>query len=305
MESEDIVTIRQFEIFLALAKTPNMRAVASQFFLSQAAVSSSLNAFETEIGSPLFYRVNNKLILNEKGRLLQSKLIPLLNEIKNLVATISHEDIAGKMNIGASTTLADFIIPQVLFDFNKKYQNVSIRCESENTAEVVHKVELGEYDLGFVEGEVHNINLSVNPLISEKLLIVTANEEFAKLGPYSISELMEMDWLLREKGSAARETFLDKLEKQGLKPKNFMEFNHYRPMKTLLKNPNTLACLSGIVVADQLHNKNLFAVEVTDVEFTRTYYKVEHKNKVQSVLIGLVSSAIEEHLQNFFQNKPE
>ncbi len=295
------MTIRQFEIFLALAKTPNMRAVASQFFLSQAAVSSSLHAFENEIGSSLFYRVNNKLILNEKGKLLQSKLTPLLGEIKNIVAMISDQELAGKMKIGASTTLADFIIPQVLYDFNKKYQDVSISCEAENTAEVAHKVELGEYDVGFVEGEVQSINLNVSPLVKEKLLIVTSDEEFAKGGPYPISALTDKEWLIREKGSAAREVLLDKLAQHGLRPKKFMEFNHYRPIKTILKNPNTLSCLSGIVVADQLQNKALFAVKVTDAEFTRTYYKVEHRDKVQSPLINLVSSAIQEQLQNFFQ----
>ncbi len=297
------MTIKQFEIFLALAKTPHMRTVAQDFFLSQAAISSSLNAFEEEIGTNLFHRVNNKLVLNEKGKFLQERLIPLVGEMKNLMAAMSGNELAGDVRIGASTTIADFIIPQVVYDFTKKHKDVHISCQASNSTEVIRKVEAGEFDVGFVEAEVRSINLKVTPLMEERLLIVTADEDFAKAGAYPMASLMNKEWLLREKGSGTREVFLHKLATLGLRPRKFMEFNHYRPIKTLLKNPETLSCASSLVVAEELQNKMLFSVDIADAEFFRTFYRVEHKDKQSSFLVNLVGDAIQEQLSSPYFHK--
>ena len=293
------MTIRQFEIFLELAQTPNMRKVAAKIYLTQAAVSSSLQAFEKEIGVPLFDRVNHRLILNEKGKLLREKLTPIQIQIKEVLALVSNDGLAGNVRVGASTTLADFIIPQIIYDFNKKYKDVNIRCDAGNSADIVRLVANGSYDIGFVEGDVRNLNVILRPLVQETLLVVTADKEFAKNGEYSLKSLMDKDWLLRERGSGTREAFLDKLTPLGLRPKKFMEFNHNRPIKTLLQNPGTLSCLSPHIIARELAAGELFVVNILDAEFTRTFYRVEHKDKHASVLVDLLSEAIQAHMQPF------
>ena len=293
------MTIRQFEIFLALAQTPNMRKIATKINLTQAAVSSSLHAFEEELGVQLFDRVNNRLILNEKGTLLREKLTPIQAQIKEVVALVSKDGLAGNVRVGASTTLADFIIPQIIYDFNKKYKDVNIRCDAKNTADIVCLVEDGLYDIGFVEGEVRNLNLVVSPLVQETLLVVTADQKFAQSGEHSLASLMDKNWLLRERGSGTREVFLDKLAPLGLRPQKFMEFNHNRPIKILLRNEGTLSCLSPHIVERELAAGELFIVKVSDVEFKRTFYRVEHKDKHASVLVDLLSEAIRRHMEPF------
>ncbi len=281
------MTIKQFELFLALARTPNMRKIAVDFYMTQAAVSSSLHSFEEEIGFLVFDRVNNRLLLNEKGKILQQKLLPIVAQLKETFTYLSNDIYSGELHIGASTTLADFIIPQILYDFNTSHTNSRIYCEADNTAEIVAGVENGKYDIGFVEGDVHSLGVKIQPLVEDTLIIVTSDKDFADAQSYGIDSLMDKNWLLREKGSAARELFINTLSELGLRPNNYMTFNHYRPIKTLLENPNTLACLSSYVVRAELEEGSVYQVSVPEIEFKRTFYKVEHKDREASPLVEL------------------
>ena len=170
------MTLRYLEIFLALARTPNMRDAAAKLFISQAAVSSALRDFEAELGVSLFDRMGRGIRLNDKGRLLEERLAPLYNQLKNVLALVASDELAGKIRIGASTTLSDFVLPQVLYNFKMRHHQVEIECESGNTADIVRHVEHGLLDVGFVEGDVHNLAVEITPLAKESLVIVTADK---------------------------------------------------------------------------------------------------------------------------------
>ncbi len=286
------MTIKQLEIFLTLAHTLNTRKTAEKHFLSQAAVSSSLHALEEELNVQLFDRVSNRLVLNDKGVLLSDKIKPILDNLKEVFALVSLDSISGNVRVGASSTLADFVMPQIVYDINKSYQNVEVKYEAGNTDSIAKKVEKGEYDIGFVEGIVRNINLAVSSLIEEKLIIVTCDKEFAEAKDYTMAELMDYEWLIREEGSATRAVFLDTLTSMGLRPKKFMEFNHYKPINSLLANKGTLACLSHLVIKRELAYNEFHIVNVKDATFTRKFYKIEHKDKQNSSISKLLSDQI-------------
>ena len=186
------MTLRYLEIFLALARTPNMRDAAAKLFISQAAVSSALRDFEAELGVSLFDRMGRGIRLNDKGRLLEERLAPLYNQLKNVLALVASDELAGKIRIGASTTLSDFVLPQVLYNFKMRHHQVEIECESGNTADIVRHVEHGLLDVGFVEGDVHNLAVEITPLAKESLVIVTADKALAEAGPYPIEALQPL-----------------------------------------------------------------------------------------------------------------
>ncbi|WP_461210689.1 LysR family transcriptional regulator [Desulfocurvus sp. DL9XJH121] len=267
------------EIFLALARTPNMREVASRLYISQAAVSSALRELEADLGIPLFDRVGRGIRLNEKGRLLASYLAPLYRQLNDSLGLVVSDDMAGNLRLGASTTLADYVLPQVLFDFKKAHGLVSISFESANTVDIVQLVESGTLDMGFVEGEVRSLKVRATPMREEQLVVVTSDQEFAKAGPYPLAKLMSGNWLVREEGSGTRETFLTYVLRMGLSPNIFLEFSNNDAIKSVLRNKGTLACLSPLVVASELRRGVFHVVPVTDVAFTRTFMQVMHRDR--------------------------
>ncbi|WP_291327958.1 LysR substrate-binding domain-containing protein [Desulfovibrio sp. UCD-KL4C] len=287
------MTLRYIEIFLALARTPNMREVASRLYISQAGVSSAIREFESELGVSLFDRVGRGVRLNEKGRLLSSNLSPLYRQLNDSLAIVVSDVMVGDLRLGASTTLADYVLPQILYDFKKKHSLVSISFDSASTKEIVQRVEDGTLDMGFVEGDVHSLKTKVMPLSDERLVIVTSDRDFAEAGPYPIASLTDGNWLIRQEGSGTRNTFLASLMCMGLSPKIFLEFSNNDAIKSVLYNKGTLACLSPLVVASELRRKEFFIVPVYDVEFSRTFKLVTHRECSITPLLQSFSDAVQ------------
>ncbi len=271
------MTLRYIKVFLALARTPNMREVAHRMFVSQAAVSSALRDFEAEIGVEVFDRVGRGIRLNEKGRLLEKRLAPLYHQLDNVLALLSSDELLGKLYVGASVTLANWVIPQILYDMKMRYPNVELDCLSGNTCEIVQQVEDGHLDIGFVEGDVNSMALRITPLGREELVVVTADAELAKKNR-CIEELMDHFWLLRETGSGTRETLLRHLTPLGLRPKHFLELSHTDAIKHVLQNHGTLSCLSARVIKRELQNGELFTISIKDVRFDRMFYCIERQD---------------------------
>lgn len=289
------MTLRYLEVFLELARTPNMRDVAARMFVSQAAVSSALRDFEAELGVELFDRAGRGIRLNEKGRLLEIRLAPLYNQLRNVLSLVSEDGLMGKVHVGASATLADSVIPQILYDMRMRYAHVEIECQSGNTSEIVQQVENGKLDIGFVEGEVQNMGVTVTPLAHEQLVVVSADAEFAAHSR-QISDLMCAMWLLREAGSGTRETLLRQLTPLGLRPNIFLELEHTDAIKQVLRNPGTLSCMSPRVVEREVLAGELFVVPIMDVCFERMFYRVEHKDSTPSKLRDVLAEAVEARL---------
>lgn len=286
------MNIRSLEIFLALARTPNMRDVAARLFLSQAGVSSALRSFETELGVELFDRLGRGIRLNEKGRMLAARLAPLYRRLDESIHLVMADTMVGDVKLGASTTLADHVLPQILYDFKMQHELVNIAFESASTLEIVKRVESGALDMGFVEGLVHDPKVRTTLLREEEPVVVTSDRKFAEAGPYPIGELMGKKWLIRQEGSGTRETFLMEVMRRGLSPNIFLEFSNNDAIKTVLHNAGTLACISPMVVDTELKHGDLFVVPIKDLRFSRPFMRVMHSDKTPSPLLESVTEAV-------------
>ncbi len=286
------MTLRYLEVFLALARTPNMRDVAHQTFVSQAAVSNALREFETEMGMELFDRVGRGIRLNDKGRFLATRLAPLYNQLRNVLSLLPGDELVGNLLVGASVTIANSIIPQILYNMTVAHPNLELHCQSGNTGEIAQLVESGQLDVGFVEGDVNAPALNTIPIGQEELVVVTADKELAAK-TWPIAKLMDALWLLREPGSGTRETFLRRLTPLGLKPARILELVHTDAIKQVLYNPGTLSCMSPRVVQQEVADKKLYRVPIADVCFDRTFYRVEHRECGPSRLRDALSKELE------------
>ena len=76
--------IQQFRYFLAAARYENLTKAAEDLHIAQPALSQSIKRLETELGVSLFDRKNHRIELNEQGKLLKKRLIPILESIDNL-----------------------------------------------------------------------------------------------------------------------------------------------------------------------------------------------------------------------------
>jgi len=279
------ITIRQLELFLALVKTPHLGKVSKEVHLSQSAISTAIKNLESTLETRLFDRSNKKIILNENGRLFFSHVEPLVRQMQWCENIFRDAHLHGILNIGVSTSIAKSILPRMLYRFVELHEGVSFNTETGNTQHVVGLIEKGTVDIGFIEGEHHCVDIQKEVFGTDELYIVTGDRELAEKKAYRMEELLDKRWILREKGSGTREVFLRHLGVFTQKLNVFMQIDNTGGVKSVLRNKNTLACISRYHVVHELEHGSLFRVRVKDMKFSRPFYIILHRKKYISGLL--------------------
>lgn len=282
------ITLRQAQLFLALVRTEKVQTVAKEFYLTQSAVSTAIKHFEESVGVPLFDRAHKKVTTNSNGKVLAEELAPLVAQFQNVTSMFKKDCLSGNMVIGASQTLADYLLPQVLYRFQVRHSGTQLSIWSGNSKEVVHAVEHGIVPVGFIEGEVPSRIVESSMIGTEELVIVTSDKAFAGAQSYTIDELLGYRWILRESGSGTREAFLHQLGEKGQSLNVFMELDHIESIKHVLRNSGTLSCLSQHSVLHEMARGLLYPVQVKGYSFTRNLYKVMHPRLKPTLLMDAV-----------------
>ena len=299
------ITLRQTQLFMALVRSGRIQNVAKEFHLTQSAVSTAVKKFEESIGVPLFDRAHKKISANSNGRLLARELAPVVQRFEDVVLMFQNDSIAGSLEIGASQTLADYVLPQVLYDFQLRHPKAHLSIWTGNSQSVVRAVERGEVPVGYIEGEVHSRILTSTLVATEELVVVTSDKDFAGARSYTMQELLDKRWIMRESGSGTRQTFFHQLQELGQKLNVFMELDHMESVKHVLRNSGTLACLSQHCVMHELARGTLYPVQIERYRFTRNIYQVIHPRQSATLLLESVFTAIGGALHSFDRSMTE
>lgn len=280
------ITLRQMEIFLEVAKAKHLTEVAKKMHLSQSAVSMALKELETDLGCKLFDRIQKRLILNEKGRAFLHSIELPIKKLRDIENDFISKKEGGELIIGASTTIADYILPNIICEFMEK-NGVKISLKIDNTKEIVKLVKNGDVDLGYIEGDEEDLNVIANPIGIDELVIVTADKDLAKKKEYFIDTLINYRWILREEGSGTRAIFLNRIKEYVTDFNLFLELSHVEAIKRALKSTKgSLSCISKIAVKKELEKGELFEIKVRGFDFSRNLYQINHKNRYESRLFN-------------------
>jgi DNA-binding transcriptional LysR family regulator len=207
-------------VFRAVAAQLSFRKAAEELYLTQPAVSLQIKALEEDIGVQLFDRTGTHIKLTEAGRVLLKhgeRVHDMLAAAEQEIAALS-KDYAGVLALGASTTIAQYVLPRLLGEFRKEHPRVYPTLISGNTEQIVESVEKQKIALGLIEGPAHSREVRVRPfLLDELVLIAPAAHEWSERATVSIEEIPATALLMRERGSGTRHIIEMALERHGLK----------------------------------------------------------------------------------------
>ena len=202
------ITLRQLEIFRAVAGQGSTAAAAEQLPLSQSATSAGLNQLERSLGIRLFDRIGKRLALNADGKALLPKALGILDNARQLESGTSLSG-AFELRLHASTTIGNYLVPRLLAGFRRECPLGRVEARIGNTLEVIRAVQDFSSELGLIEGPCQESGLVVSPWILDELVVVAAPAHplarAAKRRPLTIAQLAGGPWLLREEGSGTRE----------------------------------------------------------------------------------------------------
>jgi len=210
---------RRLQVFHTVARLLSFTKAAEALHMTQPAVTFQVRQLEEYFNTRLFDRTHNRITLTEVGEHVYEyteKIFDLYTQMENAVKEMTG-NINGVLMIGASTTIAEYMLPVLLGDFKNKYPEVKIRLKVSNTDEIVSMVENNVIDLGVVEGPVSNKSLTVELCRMDQLVaIVPPSHPLAEVGEVSVSELASYPYISREEGSGTREVIAEYFSQAGL-----------------------------------------------------------------------------------------
>lgn len=200
-------TPRQLQAFTAVAAHGSVRRAAEALHLTQPALSMALAELERQLDTPLFDRERGRLYLSTRGR----ELLPLAQEILERMQDLQQravegtDALAGELRLGASNTVGNYLVGDLLGDFVTAHAEVSVQLRVANTDTIVDEVLRHELDLGCVEGPVGHRQLETFPWREDSLAVcVRADHPLAGRKRLRASDFVDTRWILRESGSATR-----------------------------------------------------------------------------------------------------
>jgi DNA-binding transcriptional LysR family regulator len=281
------LTLRQLEIFQAVALRGSTTAAALSVPLSQSATSAAVNELERVLGIRLFDRAGKRLLLNDSGRALLPAALAVLDGAQNIEDTFgSGERGTVDLKIFASTTIGNYVLPRVLARYRESHPNARLELRIGNTLDVVTAVSEFATDLGFIEGPSHAPDVTVVPWIEDELVIVAAPTHplasSARRGGASAKQLMEALWLLREPGSGTREAVEQALSPYLPNIQSTMILGSSEAIKNAAAAGLGLSCLSLAAVQDLVNAKRLTVLATGLPRLTRRFSLIHHRVKVLS-----------------------
>lgn len=267
-------TLRQLEVFLAVARHGSTARAAGELHLSQSAVSAALRSLEEQYGVALFDRRGRRLALNPVGRALRARAEALLAHAGELHRALAGHGALGHLRVGASYTIANHLAVGYLVDYLARYPEAKVEFFAANSPEVVSRVLHYQVDLGMIEGEASHPDLELVPWMGDELVVFCSPDHpLAARGALSEEEIAAARWILREPGSGARQTFDRAFARFLPKLDIYLEFRHNEAIKRAVEAGLGIGCLSRIVLAGNFRDGSLVPLALpAPFDLARTFY---------------------------------
>jgi len=259
---------RRLQVFHAVAKHLSFTKAAEALFMTQPAVTFQIRQLEEHFNTRLFDRAHGRIALTPAGQLAleyAERILGLSSELDTRLKEMSGQ-VAGPLLIGASTTIAEFLLPQVLGEFKARYPAVVPRLFVANSEAVQGRIAERSLDLGFIEGDSHLPSLVTDVCCDDELRVVCApSHPLAKLKSVGPKALMEHAYVSREPGSGTREVIDNYLQKAGVQPDSLqvvMELGSPEALKGLVATGLGFTIMSRAIAALEVKLGRLVQIQL-------------------------------------------
>jgi DNA-binding transcriptional LysR family regulator len=281
---------RRLQVFYTVARHLSFTKAADQLFMTQPAVTFQVKQLEEQFNARLFERSHGKIALTPAGRLVMSyaeRILGLSEEMETRVAELNGA-ISGPLLLGASTTIAEFILPRVLGEFKAAYPQVHAHLTVGNSEMIENRVAEHALDVGLIESPPHLAGLESAVCCEDELVVICpAGHRFAQAPSVAAPELVREPYVSRELGSGTRE-FIDQYLRQcQVAPEDLnvvMELGSPEAIKGVVETGLGVSIVSRATVAKERRLGTLAAVPLAP-RLIRTFSFVHPRERFRSKLL--------------------
>lgn len=270
-------SLRQLEVFLAVAREQHLTRAAEQLAMSQSAASSALRELEQQYGLQLFDRVGKHLQINEQGYRVRPRAEALLAQARELQQALDSHSEAGTLRVGATLTIGNYLAVGIMARYMA--DGGRVKLDVANTSEIAAKVSNFEIDIGLIEGELNHPEIRIEPWQSDELAVFCAPDHPLAGQSLDDTALRRATWIVREPGSGTRQTFERALH--GLLPQLDirLELQHTEAIKRAVEAGLGIGCLSRVTLQEAFRRGSLVPLAVPGRDFRRHFYFALHRHK--------------------------
>jgi DNA-binding transcriptional LysR family regulator len=281
---------RRLQVFHAVARHLSFTRAAEALFMTQPAVTFQIRQLEEHFNARLFDRAQGRIALTAAGAVAleySTRILALSAELETRMKELSGQ-LAGPLLIGASTTIADFLLPQVLGEFKSRHPGIIPRLIVANSEIVQDRVAERTLDLGFIEGDSHLPTLVTDICCEDELQVeCPPTHPLAMLASAQPKSLTEHAYVSRELGSGTREVIDRYLHAAGVSPDSlsvFLELGSPEALKELAATGLAFAIMSRASVAKEIRLGELVHVPLAP-PLVRNLSVVYPKERIQSRMV--------------------
>lgn len=278
------ITLKQLEVFIAVAQAGNVTRASEGLAITQSATSMALADFENQLGRKLFDRIGKRLQLNDAGRLLLPKALDAIARVADIEHLAGSDDaMIGPLRIGASLTIGNYMMPGLIGRFMKAHPGAHLTLEVGNTRHVIEAIRQFQVDLGFIEGFCHEPEIEVLPWGEDELVIFAApGHPLAQKPGLDEQDLATADWILREPGSGTREVFDNAVLGRIPRIRLLLEFSHTEAIKQAVASGIGIGCASRRTLEDAFRTGSVVPLATPFLNLRRDLFVLIHRQKFRT-----------------------
>ncbi len=278
------LNLHLLRMFATVVRSGSFSKAAEILNISQPAISKGVRDFELQVGCRLLNRSPKGVVPTPEGLVLSRRAEALF-----AVERAAEEELSalrglhnGSLRIGASTTIATYMIPRYLGAFHRANPGVDLHLISANTRDIAEQMVAQDLDIALVEGPVDDKNLAAEPWRTDVMKLIAAPDHAFALdgGPIDPKRIENEVLIMREPGSGSREVVTQALAARGIEPQRTLEIGSTAAIKQVVAAGLGISIVSVVTVEDQVQLGRLKVLDLRDMKIERTLWQLKLPGRV-------------------------
>lgn len=284
----------RLKVFYAVAKNLSFTKASQELFVSQPAITKHIHELESLYQVRLFNRLGNKISLTEAGRVLLEYSERILAEYRRLDYSMHllHNEYSGQLRLGASTTIAQYVLPPILAEYTRQYPKIKLTLIETNSRNVEQALQEHSIDLGMVEGVFRLPNLRYEAFLCDELVPVSSIQEGGEPEEeISFEEFRQIPLILRERGSGTLDAIEAVLAEKGVKLSSLnvrMHLGSTEGIKSFLKHSPCLGIVSIFAIRRELEENVFRITDIAGLRFQRQFCFVSQQGQEDGTALNFI-----------------
>lgn len=272
------------QVFLEVAANLSFSKAAHVLFITQPAVSKHIKVLEDQYKVPLFERKGGTILLTDAGNILYKHLLQA-SEIQrkiefDLTALNNVSQASGHLRLGASTTIALYILPSILSNFQREFTNVDVQLVNRNSEYILNALLNHEVDVGIIEVENKLTTVSYQHFMSDEVIPVCSSKSPLAGKSLTLEQLTQTPLALRERGSGTLDALLKALSEHGIRSSDLrikIRLGGTEALKNFLLADQCLGFMPRPSIVRALAEGDLVEVPVEGLHIKRDFFFIRRK----------------------------